>query len=741
MAKLSTTPGSIIAGRYRIIQQIGAGGMGMVFRCHDMTLDDVVALKLLLPHLAADESIFKRFRNEVLVARTLTHQNIVRIHDITPAEDGHYCISMEYVDGVSLKDMIYGIPGHESETQISLSFDQRLAIYYQVLTGVAYAHGKGVIHRDLKPANVLISSAGEVKIVDFGTARIVGSDTSLTVTGQMIGTPDYMAPEQIKGEQLTSSCDIYALGIMGYELGCGQKPFRAESSVALAFKHISEPLPDLRKVAVYIPDWYADLVAKSAAKEKSERFASATEVMATIKHNAPELVAELTGDQTETFIASTVPKKMVELKQEKAAAGDAEVLSTFGGFPKGPHNTGTTFFNFQNPSKPGDDGWSLGTPNDISPVQEIDALERQPKSPRFFWLVIVLLVLVGCYVYLKEKKNIPTVVASLSGETQSSSAKAVPTPRVVSSHSSSSAAKVVTAASTPEVGKIIVEKPVETKIAVPPESRPAHTPLSSEPVQAIVPSVMPAEVKSQPTETLEATPAIQPTTVATAIPTEAPISTPTPVPITVEPVKPIPTPIPTVISTPIVTPVATAKPVTPAARATAKPFMPEFEAEGQAEAVASRETEESGGERKVPWKLPVVQEPKQATFDARPSLDIFRDQGTSTGAISEPTPEATAATETYRGQASLSSDANGHGVKRTMTLNIAFGETEISGSAQVSGIGEMKAKGKVYPRGFELDLFTGETAVRLTGARRDGVLRGRYYCSNPKESGTWDASR
>ena len=213
MSVLNTKPGSIIAGRYEVIQQIGSGGMGMVFKCHDLTLDDTVALKLLLPHLASDQGIFKRFRNEVLVARNLTHNNIVRIHDITAGEEGRFCISMEFVDGVSLKDIIYGIPGHESETQISLSFEQRLLIFYQILCGVAYAHNKGVIHRDLKPANVLISAQGEVKIVDFGTARVVGTDTNLTMTGQMIGTPDYMAPEQIRGEQLSAACDIYALGI------------------------------------------------------------------------------------------------------------------------------------------------------------------------------------------------------------------------------------------------------------------------------------------------------------------------------------------------------------------------------------------------------------------------------------------------------------------------------------------------------------------------------------------------
>ncbi len=286
-------PGTVIAGRYEIHERLGAGGVGMVYRALDRDLDEMIALKLLLPHLAQDENVFRRFRNEVLVARALSHPNIVRTHDMGRAEAGYSYISMEFVDGVSLKDKL--VRRTESgEVQPSLSFEEALAILYQVISGVSYAHGRGVIHRDLKPANVLISKAGEVKLADFGTARIMGMDTTLTQTGQVIGTPDYMSPEQIRGEQLDPSCDIYALGIMAYELVTGQRPFMAESAVAVAFKHLNDPIPNFASAERGIPLWFQEVVAKATAKKKSDRFHSVMEFAATLLDYAPQLSVQST---------------------------------------------------------------------------------------------------------------------------------------------------------------------------------------------------------------------------------------------------------------------------------------------------------------------------------------------------------------------------------------------------------------------------------------------------------------
>lgn len=283
--------GSIVAGRYEITGKLGNGGMGTVYKVVDRELDNQeVALKLLHPHLAENEQCFKRFRNEVLVARTLSHPNIVRIHDIGRDQSGFSYISMEFVDGVSLRDMV----SYEDENGVThtnpLKYHDVLGILLQVLAGVAYAHDRGVIHRDIKPANVLISAVNEVKLVDFGTARITGMDNSLTQAGQMIGTPDYMSPEQIKGESLDKSCDIYALGVMSFELMCGWKPFTADSAVAVAYKHIDEAVPDLTSTLGVIPDWYKGFVNKAMAKKREDRFESVLEMISAIAEHSADLV-------------------------------------------------------------------------------------------------------------------------------------------------------------------------------------------------------------------------------------------------------------------------------------------------------------------------------------------------------------------------------------------------------------------------------------------------------------------
>jgi len=279
-SNLDLKPGKLIAGRFEICGRIGSGGMGMVYRAIDRELEDDVALKLLHPHLAQDETVFRRFRNEVLVARSLSHPNIVRTHDIGKTDDGYSYISMELVKGVSLKEYLVNRTGsHQEGGEYSLlPFKEAASIYSQILSGINYAHAKGVIHRDLKPANVMIDRNGEVKLADFGTARILGMDTSITRTGQLIGTPDYMAPEQIRGEKLDQSCDIYSLGIIAYELVTGARPFAADTAVAVAFKHLNEPMPQVSELAPESPAWFQQLVDKAAAKSRDDRFSSVADL-------------------------------------------------------------------------------------------------------------------------------------------------------------------------------------------------------------------------------------------------------------------------------------------------------------------------------------------------------------------------------------------------------------------------------------------------------------------------------
>lgn len=299
LSGLLVEPGVVIAGRFEICERLGAGGMGMVYRAIDRELEgEEVALKLLLPHLAQDEQVFKRFRQEVQVARSLSHPNIVRTHDIGRAPGEIFYISMEYVKGVSLKDMLRArqllhdedaTHNQQTVSGTAFAFDEALRIIYQLCSGLAYAHAKGVIHRDIKPANVLLSDSGEVKIADFGTARFMGLDTTLTQAGQVIGTPDYMSPEQIRGEQLDQSCDIYSLGILAYELVVGVRPFAADTSLAVAFKHLHEPLPAINCEQLNVPRWFEQLLQKASSKKKSERFQSVIELASTLLEQASYL--------------------------------------------------------------------------------------------------------------------------------------------------------------------------------------------------------------------------------------------------------------------------------------------------------------------------------------------------------------------------------------------------------------------------------------------------------------------
>lgn len=265
--------GTIINGRYDVVRKLGAGGMSAVYQVVDRALNnDLIALKLFEPRLTGDEVLLERFRNEVLITRKLTHPNIVRTYDFGEAQGRYYFMTMEHVHGVTLEKLIH------AQSTGSLSVLEGFKILSEVLKGMAYAHSMGVIHRDLKPANVLISETGEVKITDFGLARTLEITNRFTQAGECVGTPYYMAPEQIQEKGIDVRSDLYSVGIMAYELITGQVPFSDKSWFNLASKIVKEPLPPIFVKKGKVPVWLQEFIDKATAKNKEDRFSSADEM-------------------------------------------------------------------------------------------------------------------------------------------------------------------------------------------------------------------------------------------------------------------------------------------------------------------------------------------------------------------------------------------------------------------------------------------------------------------------------
>ncbi len=291
-AQYGFTIGSLIDNRYEICGRLGTGGAGVVFKVIDHKLNgEMVALKIIKANAQEDERLYRRLVNEVIFARSLTHPNIVRIHDIGETQQSFSYVSMEYVAGKSLAQLLVNKVGH------TLQFDDIVAKLCEILHGVAYAHEKGIIHRDLKPANILLNEAGEVKVADFGLARSVMFDAGVTGTGETVGTPAYMSPEQIRGEELDNRTDIYSLGIVGYQLASGNLPYSSGSFLELAMMHLHEPIPPFSDTCC-APAWFQDAVFKATEKEREDRFQSAEEFVECLRRGkAP---SEKRGSRTPT---------------------------------------------------------------------------------------------------------------------------------------------------------------------------------------------------------------------------------------------------------------------------------------------------------------------------------------------------------------------------------------------------------------------------------------------------------
>lgn len=258
----------IICNRYKILEHLGTGGMATVWLGYDTILDRKVAIKTFKID-ADDEDAIKRFNREAKAVTSLAHPNIVSIYDVEN-ENNFYYLILEYVEGMTLKDYMAKNQNIPVETVIH--------IIKQISRGLSHAHQKGIVHRDIKPQNILMKPDMTCKITDFGIARAYG-DTTMTQTNQMLGTVYYLSPEQARGNIATAQSDIYSLGILMFEMLTGRIPFKGESAVAIALKHLQEPLPDIDKYRQGIPQSVKNIVIKATMKNPNERYISSKELI------------------------------------------------------------------------------------------------------------------------------------------------------------------------------------------------------------------------------------------------------------------------------------------------------------------------------------------------------------------------------------------------------------------------------------------------------------------------------
>ena len=264
-------PGDVIDGRYKYIEKIGKGAFGTVLLMQDQVVDERLILKFLNPNVSSDEEMMKRFVHELRYSRMITHKNVIRIYDFLHLQ-GAYTISMEYFPSHTLSGEI---PDNKP-----MKFEKALQFSMDMATGMAVAHLAGVIHRDLKPANILVNDKGLLKIVDFGVAAAASSgDTQLTKTGYVIGSPKYMAPEQILGKKVNEAADIYSIGVIMYEMLTGIPPYSRGDHMSVMYQHVQGKAKTCQEVNAEIPDDYASVIGKSMSVDKTKRYQSMDELM------------------------------------------------------------------------------------------------------------------------------------------------------------------------------------------------------------------------------------------------------------------------------------------------------------------------------------------------------------------------------------------------------------------------------------------------------------------------------
>ena len=323
--------GKIFAGRYRIIKQIGRGGMADVYLAKDLILDgEEVAVKVLRTNYQTDPIAVARFQREARAMADLDHPHIVRITDIGE-EDGQQYLAMEYVAGLDLKRYI--------KEHYPLSNEEAVRIMGQILLAMRLAHTRGIVHRDLKPQNILLTPDGTAKVTDFGIA-VAFAETSLTQTNSMLGSVHYLSPEQARGSKATVQSDIYAMGIIFYEMLTGHIPYDGDSAVTIALQHFQKPLPSVIAENPSVPQALENVVIKATAKKLTDRYQSVAEMYVDLssslsynRRNEPKLVFnDTTKADTKTLpkvsqsTLTSIPKVQTQSPKPQAAKPSQQVL-------------------------------------------------------------------------------------------------------------------------------------------------------------------------------------------------------------------------------------------------------------------------------------------------------------------------------------------------------------------------------------------------------------------------------
>jgi serine/threonine-protein kinase len=277
-------PGEVVGGRYEIRSAVGHGGFGWVYRAHDRVLDETVALKFFSIEQGDLYAGSEGARREIRIARRISHPNVIRIHDITEA-DGLHFLSMEFVSGESLQAIL----GSKGRMPVA----ETLRIFRQIVQGVGAAHQKGVIHRDLKPGNILVDEERTAKVLDFGVAALASTYASSS-TKPLVGTPEYMAPEQVEGRRADERSDIYALGVLLFEMLTGDVPFRGDTPVATALARLKTPARDPCDLNRTLPLWLGGVVRRSLEREPRDRFGSVKELLRALDKGEGEEIGRTT---------------------------------------------------------------------------------------------------------------------------------------------------------------------------------------------------------------------------------------------------------------------------------------------------------------------------------------------------------------------------------------------------------------------------------------------------------------